>query len=361
MYYAVRGRLLLVSPSRTALIRSLTLTKQDRLQEDEFSELDQAGNEDIRGTIVLADDQSFGSMLESVAFAVRIDGDAAHAKCRGALRPDAARRFSSLLNGTRPATLEAPPTGMIALSANFGKPVKEVWSGLGDATGVAWLSDAQWQTWEEGVPGEPPGVAQFITTLLGAQGPGIRLTVTDVDVNEFLPIPILVGTADGDTKAITQLFEAIPPPPDSVKPWETYPRFDADKRVAYMPLVGGPSLELAATVNRDTILFGSSRAALETELLGKPAAESLPEPGNLYVQIQPAPLVDALVESGRLLVEIDGLRGFTGDSFEVAAAEWTASATLVNDITAVVSFQNGAVDLELRIECEDTIAAEAGG
>ena len=361
LYYAVRGRILLVSSSRTALIRSLTLAEGDRLETDKFGDLAQAGNEDIRGTLALAEDQPFGDVFESVAFAVRIDRGSAQAKCRGTLRTEAAGRFAPLLRGVRPSTLQAPPSGMVALSANFGKPVREVWNGLGEVTGVPWLSEAQWQTWEEGVPGQTPGVVQFMTILMGKQGPGIRLAVAGVDVNEFVPLPVLVGTVDGNAKVIAQQLEAIPPPPDGVKPWEAYPRYDAEKGLVHVPLIGGPSLEPAAAIDRGALAFSSSRTALETLLAANAPGDDLPQPGNLYVQIRPAPLVDAIVESGRLLAEFDGLRGFTKDSFEAAAAEWTASAAIVSEITAVAAVQDGTVDLELGILCDNGIAAEADG
>jgi len=361
VYYAVRGRILLVSLSRTALIRSLTLAEGDRLTQDKFDELAHAGNEDIRGTLVLTGDQSLGDIFESVAFAMRIDEVSAQAVCRGTLRPEARVRFAPLLNGVGPVALGVPPAGMIGLSANFGKPIRELWSGLGEVTGAAWLSDAQWQAWEAGVAGEPPGAAQFITTLLGRQGPGLRLAIADVDVNEFLPLPVVTGSVDGDAKAIAQLFESIPPPPEDAKPWEAYPRIDGKKGVASVPMIGGPSLEPAAAIDRGALTFSSSRTALETMLSSNLPVENLPRPGNLYVRIHPAPLAGAIVESGRLLVAFDGLRGFTEESFEAAAAEWTDAAAVVNEITAVALVQDGAIEFEFRIRCENAPAAEAGG
>ncbi len=353
LYYAVRGRILVASPSRSALIRALTLTGADTLRPEKFDELVQAGNEDLRGTWTTLAGSPLADTFESIAFAVRIDADSAKAKCRGRLRPDAANRLAAVVNEARPVTLEQPPPGMIELSANLGRPIRDMWGSLGEIAGVSWLSDAQWKAWEEGDPDRPPGIAQFITNLLGEAGPGIRLSLTGVDVNEMVPMPLLAGTVDADPNRIEKDFESIPPAPDSVKPWDSVPRYEADERLAYVPMIGGPSLEPAATFYHDALLVSSSRKVAEAILATNEPEQDLSEPGNLFIRVHPAPLVEAITESGRLLAEFNGLRGYTGDSFEDAAAQWKASASVVKEVSALASIDEGAIDLELRVVCGD--------
>jgi hypothetical protein len=354
LYYAVRGRILLFSVSRPALIRALTLSEDDRLEQATFDELARAGGEDIRGTIALDQEQPLGQYFESVAFAIRIDGETAHAKCRGVLRPDTVARFSALMDGVQPVPLRVPPAGLISLSADFGKPISEVWAALGTATGVRWLSEAQWAAWEGGVPDQPPGAAQMITGLVGDKGPGIRLAIADVDVNELLPLPILVGTADADASAVKRQLESIPSPPDEANPWDAYPRYNPETGVASIPMIGGPSLEPAASVHQNTFVFSSSRTAVDKILAENLSNQNLTEPGNLYMQIRPAPVVASLVKSGRLFVEIDSLRGFTKDSFEAAAEAWIASAEIVDEITVLAGVSGDAIEFELRVSCAST-------
>jgi hypothetical protein len=65
------------------------------------------------------------------------------------------------------------------------------------------------------------------------------------------------------------------------------------------------------------------------------------------------------VESGRLFVEIDSLRGFTKETFETAADAWIASAKIVDEITVLAGVSGDAIEFELRITCAST-SAEGG-
>ncbi|MCL4694773.1 MAG: hypothetical protein KJ060_19950, partial [Candidatus Hydrogenedentes bacterium] len=357
-YYAVRGRILLMSASRDALIRALTLAEGDQLDQSQFDELARSGGEDIRGTVALAPDHAVGRYFESVAFAIRVDADSAHAKCRGVLRPQAAAELGSLIDGTGPASLKTPPEGLVAVSANFGKPVKEVWTALGDATGATLFSKSQWESWANGAPDQPVDVASFLTSLVGDKGPGLRIAMTGIDANEIIPMPILVGTVDGDTGAVKQMLESIPAPPEDIQPWDSYPRYDAETGVAFVPMFGGPSLEPAIAVSRNMMFVGSSQESMRATMSNEATDQDLPQSGNLYVQIQPAPLVKSMVESGRLLAEIDSLRGFTQETFETAAASWMASAENIDTITALAAVHGDAIEFEFRVVCPTAAAGQ---
>lgn len=351
IHYAVRGRLLLLSQSRDALIRSLTLTESDQLPQTQFDELARSGGEDIRGTVALSPEHALGQYFETIAFALRVDSDAAHAKCRAIIRPEAVKRFAALTQGVSPTSLRVPPDGLISVSGNFGKPVEEIWSALGEITGVPWLGAAQWQAWRAGNPENPLGVGPFLTGLVGDKGPGIQLAMTSIDTNEFVPLPILVAVLDGDVAGVKAQLESIPAPPADVQPWDPFPRFDAENGMAYIPLMGGPSLEPAVAAHQDTVLISSSRAAAEAYLAKGAPRQELPQPGNLYVRIQPGPLVEAVIDAGRLLVEIDCLHGYSPETYEVAAASWSNAAQKIDSITGIAAVQGNTIDLEFRIAC----------
>lgn len=358
VYYAVRGRILLISASRDALIRALTLAEGDQLGQSQFDELARSGGEDIRGTVVLAPDHALGRFFESVAFALRVDADSAHAKCRGVLRPEAAADLRLLLADANPVSLRTPPEGMIAVSADFGKPVKEVWSAVGEATGATLFSAGQWESWANGAPDQSTGVASFLTSLAGDKGPGIRIAMTGIDANEIVPMPILVGTFDGDAGAVKQTLESIPAPPEEIQPWDSYPRYDAETGLAYVPMFGGPSLEPAIAVSRNMMFVGSSRESMRGIMSNDALSQDLPQAGNLFIQIRPGPLAKSIVESGRLLAEIDVLRGFTQESFEAAAASWMTSAENVDTITALAAVHGDAIEFEFRVVCPASAAGQ---
>ncbi|MBX7256887.1 MAG: hypothetical protein K1Y02_11045 [Candidatus Hydrogenedentes bacterium] len=351
MYYAVRGRILLFSPSRDELIRALTLTKEAAIDESTLSDLTRSGTEDLRGVVLLHPDDPLGSTFQSLAFAMRIDESSAHTKFRGIFNAAARERFANLVQGVSPRTLTAPPEGIVQVSLDFGKPLKEVWIEAGHAFDSPFFNASKWQTWEETKPGETPGLPQLATALFGPMGPGIRLSCVGIDSNEMMPAPLLAATLDAQVAALPELFKAIPPPPPGTMPWDMYPRVDSATNVVRLPLLGGPSIEPTVAVYGDDVLVSSSRTVAESLLKNPATAAPLPEKGNVYARITPRPCVEQLVEAGRQFLAFNGLRGYTNESFEQAAAEWTASAAGVQEITALASFGNDYIDAEFKLMC----------
>jgi len=349
VYYAVRGRVLLISPDRDALIRSLTLRQGAAIDEMTQEELERPGAEDFRGTVQLAADDPLGDSFESIAFAVRIDDDQAYAKCHAVIRDTARPRFGPLLNGTKPYPLEVPLPGAIELSANFGKPVREVWASLGEALESAWLNAAQWQKWEAGADDGAPTNAQFVTGLTGPLGPGIRLSCTGIDLNEMAPMPILVGAVQNPPGGLPAL-DTLPPPPPGAKPWDSYPRYDAEKKLAHIPLIGGGSLHPAAALTGRHLIVSTNFDAAETAASSVPSG-TLPEEGNVYIRVQPKPVIEGLTGALRQFAEVGMLRGYTLESFDAAAETWTASASRVHELVVIASGVADSIDAELRVHC----------
>ena len=66
-----------------------------------------------------------------------------------------------------------------------------------------------------------PGAAKAVTMLAGPQGPGIRMSLHGVDVNEIFPMPEVVALLDADTDAVSAAFAATPPLPADAMPWDS--------------------------------------------------------------------------------------------------------------------------------------------
>ena len=113
--------------------------------------------------------------------------------------------------------------------------------------------------------------------------------------------------------------------------------------------MGGPSLEPTATLHGDTLIFSSSHpAALALENEGI-STDTLPESGNLFVRIFPAPVADAVTEAGALLAENGLLKGYTRATFERQAGTWKANAAKIAEASGLAAHQNGNVSLSLRL------------
>ena len=228
LYYAVRGRALAVSPSREALIRALTLRAEEACDPNVLADGAQAfGAEDLRGAVTFGEaapgepDASalgrLGRVFSSLRFAVRVDPVEAEVRCRGTLRPEWADRLEGLLADASPRELGLPPPGLVMVSADFGKPAREVWDGVLGLFEYPTAWSGRWDNWAAPAAGaDSPGAAlgRFVTHVVGPAGPGIRLSWCGMDLNEMAPMPLVAGTFDATFGGIGALLGALPPPPD---------------------------------------------------------------------------------------------------------------------------------------------------
>lgn len=351
VYYAVRGRMLVVSPSRDAVIRALTLQPDQALTEDALARgLGEAGTADLYGKFALSEGDPLGGVFEEVRVLVRFGEESLLAAFSGHLAESWRVRLSGVLGGARPTTLLMPPPGMLQVSANVGKTFEEVCLGLarvlGDGEGRL---EEMWQSWEAPEWEEPPGFGPMLARILGPAGPGLRLSWRGVDLNEMLPVPIVVATMDMEPAAAAERFAALPPSPAGAHPWEEYPRYDAESGVVFMPLPGGPNIEPVAAMAGGILLLSNSRAAAGELLASPPDAAALPDPGNLWIRLLPAPAMRAVSDVGMLLAENGMLKGFTPDSFARWAARWTEWAGRVREVAGLGAFQDGDVSFTVQM------------
>lgn len=357
IYYAVRGRVLMASPSREALIRSLVLAPEDAVSEEVLdATLGRVGREDVHGTVTLAEDDPLGQAFSSVGFAVRIDPSEAQVVCRARLREAFRDQWRGLLDEAEPRPLTAPPDGMLTVSADFGKPVREVWTGLAEGLegyGIEAISSEDWQTWEQPPEDGEIGPQHFFAGLLGSTGPGIRLSWCGVDLNEMVPMPEIAGTFDADPEAIPRFVEATPAAPDDAVPWASFARYDEETQRVHLPMAGGPSIEPTAVPCAAGLLVSTSKTVAD-ELVAAVPTEHLPGEGNLYIRVRPYPCVEKIVEAGRLLAEQNLLRGHTLESYAATTGEWLASAASIEQVSALVAVEKDELRLDLSLVCAGT-------
>lgn len=347
LYYAARGRALVLSPDRNVLIRSLTLRPDECANGKALARaLEQSGSEDLQGSITFAPDDPLGAQVQAMGFALRVDDAQAKLKCRATLRPDVESRFGDLLQNVTPQTLDAPVDGLMMVSANFGKPVRDVWVGLGQAFNLPALSAERWEAWKTAPEDAPPGFANVLTSVLEDAGPGICLTWYDTDLNELFPVPELVGVFDKGKAPIDAVFAALPATSEALA---GAPQYDAKRKRLVLPIIGGPSLNPTFVSYGSTLFVSTSSAAADEVLTQKPGGAALPEPGNFYFRMRPLPCVEAVAGAGELLVEMDALKGFTRETFSQEVQKWTEKAKGIEDISALLSVDNGEVLGELTV------------
>ncbi len=350
VFFAVRGRILLASPSRNAVIRALTLAEQEAVGEEELrTSLQEAEGDGLSGKVAFAEEDPLGDVFESLRVNLRVDPDAARLACGGVLRPAWKARLYGLLEGTTPQPLQKPSAGPAMLSMNFERGLPEVWAGLDQALAES-VSLKETLT---GVLPEPDSdlapLVRLAEGLAKATGPGMCLSWLGIDQNAMFPMPELLALCDADALQITELFASIPPLPPNAPAHAMLPRYDAESEAAYLPLIGGPSIEPTAGLSGQRLVVSTSHSAAAAALREGPSEETLGQPGNLYLRIHPYPGLRSLLDAALQFAEFGLVRGHTAESLEQAATPWLAQAQQIREVAALAAHEDGEVHLDLRL------------
>ena len=351
LYYAARGRVLVVGRSRDALIRVLTLRAEDASAADDPALRAPEGQllDDISGHLLIPSDHALGDVAQSVSFVFRVGANDATFKCRGALTPAWQERLSGMLDHSRAGTLVAPPEGMLEIALDFGMTVEELWPAVGVAVGQAEAMDALWQTWSTAPAEGGSMLSHALVDLLGPLGPGIGVSWSGVDLNEILPAPELVATFEAAPDPLSEALAALPAPPPGAQPWDTYLRYDADKNRLTLPMLGGPAIEPTAGVYGNALLVSSSAVRAGELLSESPTPRKLSSQGNLYVRVDPRRCVGTITDVAALLAEAHLLNEDSQDAFEQRARPWIEGVSGIDEITAMFAADEGHLSLELSV------------
>lgn len=344
-YYAVRGRTLVGGLSRQTLIAALTLAPEEAVSPEQFAEaLGQRGAEDVRGNIVLDPSQPGAEYIRAVAFAARLDDQDAKIRWRIQLQPDVERRLGALLQPASVDELPRPPAGPVRIALNLGVPLGRVADVLAAASENG---ESVWQTWRR-APEDADGlVPHMIARLVDASGPAVALSVVGADLDEMIPVPLLLWVAEGDPALPREVGDILAAASaGALHP----PVVDAARNLAAYPYMGGPSLTPAIAAYRGAIVASNSLPAVENYIAQGPAPAAGPAmAGHLSVEVEPGPLADILLGAGQLFADVGAIRGHTAESFAQAAVRWRAQAQAFGTATLTGAVNDNGLDLELTV------------
>lgn len=319
LYLAVRGRILLASPSRRTLIDALTLTP-DRAAGDAALESWRARAEgaDLYGVLDAAALERLSLPFAAMTGSVRFERGRLSARLT--VTPSAAWRdqLQPVLDRLSGGPLKEPPEGCAAVSLNLGmspiellRTIREQLPEVGMLPG--WLTAESPE-----MPADPAEAffRRFARMLLSGTGTTYRLAWLGMDTDEMIPLPVVAGLADEGQDALAALAaeaaDVKAPVAEDPPMIEWAPRVAEDGAV-YIRLLAGPALSLCAVPSGEKgIAFGGSLTAARV-LAGQEKSEPAPSAGNgiALLRIHPAAGIEVLGAAARELAAFGWLRDTT--------------------------------------------------
>ncbi|MBX3180738.1 MAG: hypothetical protein KF886_25605 [Candidatus Hydrogenedentes bacterium] len=342
VYYAVRGRTLVFSPARDALIAALTLPLDESLARREDRDGSAAG--DLHGTVAPRESDPLGAYIEradfALAFAPGMVRFYAEARMRAAWRAP----LDAIGSGGSSGPLSAPSNGGVVVAGDLGAPLPAVWRAVDEMAG-GWLSGTT-ATWPGFAPGEGEAGERFREALQEAMGPGFTLRWTGVDVDGVLPLPELDVWLETRADAAAWL-EAIPAIGPDATPLADAPYRNPDRGVVHWPQGWGSVFEPALAPVPGGVRLALHAAHLEQiPAAGPPVAVS----SDLYIRIRPSEALALIQEAGMVYAECGLIRGHSLASFQTTMDGLMAGTREVSEVRIAAGYRDGAVRLEAEIE-----------
>lgn len=350
MYYAVRGRTLVFSPSRRALIACLSQRAGDSVES--LENVVAASGGDVQGKAVLPEDNPLGQYFERADFALTFTPTSITFAGRGELRPawrEAAGRLTRSAGGAAPMV---PETGCFVAAGDFGAPLPEVWRVADEVAGGA-LGEfvSNWPLLQHLPEGDGPW-RTFADGVAGNLGSSFYLRWTGFDLDGIVPLPELELAFLPDNGGLQAVIEAVPALENGQTPEAGIPYRNAETGVVHCPIGWGGILEPVAGLTPEGV-----RVALHPKHLPHlPPANLAPapstEPGQIFVRVRPAEVLAILRDGGGPYARAGLIRGHTEESFDESMALALAGIEEVSEARLSARYDSGALFVELVVELD---------
>ncbi len=351
LWYAVRGRVLVVSMRRDTVVQALTLREEDALPRDLFEQaVAAAREEDLYARVRPPAQHPAAPYIDAVRLALRASEQEVRFTLRARLTDAYAEQAAPLLRALQPADLPAPLPGLAGLSLDLGQDLRDVWYAADAAAGADGAWRALWEQWTSAPRPGQDNTLQAPLLLLGELGPEIRLAWRGFALDAMLPWPQLVGLLEADPAFVNDIFVTLPTVADPDDAEAMTPRYDAQSGRMTWPLIGGPDLEPTAALQGNSLLLTSSRRVADELLSSVPPTAALGLQGNAYLVLQPGPAAEAVAEVGRLLADNAFLYGFEdATAFDAAAAPYLTLAQSLTEASCLLAYAEQEVRATLNV------------
>ena len=351
LYYAIRGRIALASPSRRALIHSLTLTDSELAAAEDWDEsIWQLGDEDLRGTLLLGDDSGWGGYFSGMGFALRLEPDRGFVKLSLPCTESFYDAFGNGVRNTSARDLLAPMDGPIQLSANLNGTAARLWDTLGTLTGA----DENFSTlWEGRTPeSKPESLESYLAQSLGDAGPGISITWHGFEMNTIVPSTLFSMSAEVRNDSIAEEIERLSGSDTDRGLDAVSARFDDEQEWIEAVGIGGPARTavLMPSDDRRHVFVSSSKVLAESLWAGEARVNYMTEKANVYLRVSPGEVVEWYVEYGTVLAADGLLEGYGVEEFAEYAEDLRAKTAGIKLVEMTARYDNGVVEADIMLE-----------
>jgi hypothetical protein len=343
-YYAVRGRTLVFSPSREALIKALTLHEEDGVKALEETVAPMAG--DLQGRIAFTEEEALGKYFVQSDFGLRFDTDAITFSSRSTVSPAWKAQLDQLVAGRRSGDLMVPVQGSLVLAGDLNLPLPQVWTSVDTMVDGALTESWNGLPWASG-----PGVAgtAWATMLEGMKagiGSAFSLRWSGFDYNGIVPLPeaeLFLETRPGFSP---KLAEAVPALPVGQAPTDFVPYRITESGVVRCPMGWGSVLEPTLSATESGLRITLHPQHMEHALAMDNTREAAPGDGDLYLRMRPVELLELLREGGMPYAHAGLLRGHTPETFDAAMLQALAGSRQISEVRVSAGYDDGAINLE---------------
>jgi hypothetical protein len=352
-YYAVRGRTIVFSPSRDAIIQALTLRESDAVTSLETAGMDVSG--DLQGRMAFSADEPLGQFFERSD--CRLDFEAASItfSSRSVLKPDWRAPLDGLGLSQSPGELLVPRNGGVLLAGEFGVPLTEVWLALDEMTAGA-MNDyvSRWGALDQLSASEQEAFQATFSLLSRALGTSFSLRTAGFDLDGMVPMPIFDLSLQPTADVVNAALKAASGSIRGTLPKNGVPYIFEEDGIARLSLGWGDVIEPSAFWDGPllrTSLHPEHVAVLrEIDNLMVPASGN----GHLFFRLRLGELMDTIGEGVFLYAENGMIRGQTADTLNALSSEVGVIAGRVPEISVMLNYLDGELAVELRLELTET-------
>lgn len=207
LFYAVRGRVLLVSASRRALIHTLTLSDDERLPEGEWDDsVWNLGPDLVRGHVTLSPDSRWSDYFGSIAFAFELNDTEGALRIRVRPNENLYSKLVPQLRGKEATKLIRPLPGALTLSTDLGISYTELEELIRTVVEPNASDDAPWNIGF--LDDRNTNRNEYTQSILGSAGTKIAQTWHGYTLDDIEPTTKLTTIAEFSGDEFENAFNA---------------------------------------------------------------------------------------------------------------------------------------------------------